>query len=44
MSRDLIESGLGWQYSSRAHRGLMNDPETAALVAATAIESPCSPS
>jgi [ribosomal protein S18]-alanine N-acetyltransferase len=33
MSRDLIESGLGWQYRAERIRGLMNDPETAALVA-----------
>ena len=33
MSRDLIESGLGWQYRAERIRGLMNDPETATLVA-----------
>ena len=33
MSRDLIESGLGWQYRAQRIRELMRDPETATLVA-----------
>jgi ribosomal-protein-alanine N-acetyltransferase len=33
MSRDLIESGLGWQYRAQRIRELMRDPETATVVA-----------
>jgi len=33
MSRDLIEAGLGWEYRAERIRQLMNEPETATLVA-----------
>jgi [ribosomal protein S18]-alanine N-acetyltransferase len=33
MSRDLIEAGLGWEYRPERIRRLMNEPETATLVA-----------
>jgi ribosomal-protein-alanine N-acetyltransferase len=33
MSRDLIETGLGWRYSPRRIAALIADPETVALVA-----------
>jgi ribosomal-protein-alanine N-acetyltransferase len=33
MSRDLIEAGLGWRYRAQSIRGLIDDPETVALVA-----------
>ena len=33
LSRDLIEAGLGWQYRAERIRALMNDPDTATLVA-----------
>lgn len=33
MSRDLIETGLGWQYRSERVRRLIDDPETVTLVA-----------
>jgi ribosomal-protein-alanine N-acetyltransferase len=33
MSRDLIEAGLGWNYQPQRIRRLIEDPETATLVA-----------
>ncbi|HEY2968379.1 MAG TPA: GNAT family N-acetyltransferase [Casimicrobiaceae bacterium] len=33
LSRDLIEAGLGWQYRAERIRVLMNEPDTATLVA-----------
>ena len=33
MSRDLIETGLGWQYRSERIRHLIDEPETVTLVA-----------
>ena len=33
MSRELIEAGLGWRYTSRRMTALIRDPETVALVA-----------
>jgi len=33
MSRDLIETGLGWQYRSERIRQLIDEPETVTLVA-----------
>ncbi|MGL6113288.1 MAG: GNAT family N-acetyltransferase [Rubrivivax sp.] len=36
MSRDLIESGLGWKYDAHKVAGLIADPEVLALVACDA--------
>ncbi|HVL57224.1 MAG TPA: GNAT family N-acetyltransferase [Burkholderiaceae bacterium] len=36
MSRDLIEAGLGWSYRPERIRKLIEEPETAAVVACTA--------
>jgi hypothetical protein len=33
MSRDLIETGLGWHYRPERIERLLNDPETATVVA-----------
>ena len=33
MSRDLIETGLGWRYRAQSVRHLIGDPETVTLVA-----------
>jgi ribosomal-protein-alanine N-acetyltransferase len=33
MSRDLIETGLGWRYRTQSVRELIDDPETVTLVA-----------
>jgi [ribosomal protein S18]-alanine N-acetyltransferase len=33
MSRDLIETGLGWRYRAQSVRELIDDPETVTLVA-----------
>jgi len=36
MSRDLIESGLGWRYTADRMTALINGPDTTALVACDA--------
>ncbi|MDX2220510.1 MAG: GNAT family N-acetyltransferase [Burkholderiales bacterium] len=40
MSRDHIETGLGWHYRKEALRQLMADPDTNVVVARTAPNSP----